>query len=102
MSFKISKCKCDSSEISKVAVFPTVPIVCPFFTFSPAVTNSAVNKLEYTVLYPLLCSITTVSPYLGSFFIDFIFHSSDALTIVVLSAFISIPACVTHSFKVSE
>ena len=41
-------------------------------------------------------------PYLGSFFIDFTVPASDALTIDVLSAFISIPLCVTHSCNVFE
>ena len=45
-SFNISKCKCGSSAISKTPVFPTVPIDCPFSTFSPSTTNSEVNKLQ--------------------------------------------------------
>jgi hypothetical protein len=102
LSFSISKCKCGSSAISKAAEFPTVPIVCPFCTSSPSDTNSAVNKLEYTDLYPFVCSIITVRPYLGSFFIATTVPFSDALTIVVLSAFISIPKCVTHSSNVFE
>ena len=48
-SFKISKCKCGSSAISKTAVLPTVPSDCPFYTFSPSTTNSEVNRFEYTV-----------------------------------------------------
>ena len=102
MFFNSSKCKCGSSNISNVAVFPTVPIVCPCLTFSSSLTNSAVSRLEYTLVNPFSCSITTVIPYLGSFFIDFIVPSADAFTIVVFSALISIAVCVIHSFNVSE
>ena len=77
-------------------------MLCPLVTVSPSVTNSVVSKFEYIVLYPSLCSIITVNPYLGSFFIDFTVPSSAAFTIVVLGAFISIPLCTTHSCKVSE
>ena len=83
-------------------MFPTVPIVCPFETFSPTVTNSAVRRLAYLVSNPSECSIITVIPYLGSFLIAVTVPSSAAFTTVVLSALISIPVCVTHSFSVSE
>ena len=79
------------SAISNVAVFPTVAIVCPCFTSSPTVTNSAVRRLEYIVSNPFSCSITTVNPYLGSFFIDLIFPSAEAFTTSVFSAEKSIP-----------
>ena len=72
-------------------VVPTVPIVCPCSTFSPTTTNSVDNRFAYTVLYPLLCSITIVNPYRGSFFIYFTVPAADDFTTVVLSAFISIP-----------
>ena len=42
----ISKCKCVSSAISNVAVFPTVAIVCPCVTSSPTVTNSPYHICE--------------------------------------------------------
>ena len=100
--FSISKCICDLSNTSKLAVFPTVPIVCPLVTFSPTFTNSAVNKFEYLVSNPFTCSIITVSPYLGSFFIDFTVPSDAAFTTVVNSACMSTPVCVVHSFNVSE
>lgn len=101
-SFSISKWRCASSAISNAAVFPTVPSDCPFSTFSPSTTNSDVNKFEYTVWNPLACSITIVNPYLGSFLIVFTVPASAAFTIVVLSALISIPVWVVHSFNVSE
>ena len=47
--------------------------------------------MEYTVSKPLSCSIVTVSPYLGSSFIDFTVPDSDAETALPLSAFISTP-----------
>ena len=54
------------------------------------------------VSYPSSCEITTVKPYLGSFNIDVTTPSADAFITLVLSAFISIPVCVIHSFNVSE
>ena len=59
-SFVISKCRCGSSAISNDAEFPTVPKLCPLFTFSPSFTNSVVSRFAYIVLYPSLCSIITV------------------------------------------
>ena len=53
------------------------------------------------VSYPSSCEITTVKPYLGSFNIDVTTPSADAFITLVLSAFISIPVCVIHSFNVS-
>ena len=88
--------------LSNDAVFPAVPIVCPCLISSPSTTNSAVNKLEYTVSYPSSCSTITVKPYLGSFTIDLTTPSAADFITLVLSAFISIAVCVIHSFKVSE
>ena len=83
-------------------MFPTVPIDCPFVTFSPSVTNSEVNKFAYTVSNPFWCSITIVNPYLGSFLIVFTVPASAAFTTVVFWACISIPTCVVHSCNVCE
>ena len=101
-SLVISKCRCGSSAISNDAEFPTVPKLCPLLTVSSSFTNSVVSKFAYIVLYPSLCSIITVKPYLGSFNIDVTTPSADAFITLVLSAFISIPVCVIHSFNVSE
>ena len=101
-SFFISKWRWVSSAISNLAVFPTVAIVCPCSISSPTFTNSAVNKLEYMLSNPFSCSITTVRPYLGSFFIDLILPFADAFTTSVFSAAKSIPRCVVHSSNVLE
>ena len=56
-SFIISKCKCGSSCDSKDAVSPTVPIVCPFVTFSPLL-------LVFVSFSKVVASAVSISPYL--------------------------------------
>ena len=101
-SLNISKCKCGGSEISKLAVSPTVPIVWFFVTLSPTFTKSAACKFAYKLSYPSSWEIITVTPYLGSVLISFTVPSSELTTALVLSALISIPKCVVHSSKVFE
>ena len=90
-SLYISKWRCASSAFSKLAESPTVPMLSPFWTSSPTLKKSLTNKLEYTVLKPLPWFIVIELPYLGSVVIFSITPFSDALTTVVLGAFISIP-----------
>ena len=53
----ISKWRCGSSDTSKAAEFPTVPMLCPFSTFLAALPNNII------IVSPLFCFFGNIYLY---------------------------------------